>query len=93
MPANEKKEKKTWQPKMFPIDGEIMQETAKLLSDLIQIDTTNPPGNETPAAEFCKKRLEKEGFENLEILESAPGRGSVICRWKGTVPNAKSILF
>jgi acetylornithine deacetylase/succinyl-diaminopimelate desuccinylase-like protein len=57
-------------------------ETIQILSDLIKIDTSNPPGNETRAAEYIKSLLTKEGIES-EVLESAPGRGSVIARLKG----------
>lgn len=88
-----KKKKETFEPKMFPVDGKETREACKHLSDLIQIDTTNPPGNETEAAEFCQKILEKEGFKNIDLIESAPGRGNVICRWKGTDPKAKSLLL
>lgn len=58
-------------------------EIVRLLSDLIQIDTTNPPGNETEAAEYLVRDLTEEGF-NCELFESAPGRGSVITRLKGS---------
>jgi len=61
---------------------EVKDEVTNLLSDLIQINTTNPPGNETKAAKYLAETLEKEGF-NCEFLESAPGRGSVITRIKG----------
>jgi len=93
MGKNKKKEKVKWAPKMFPVDSETIKEATKFLSDLIKIDTTNPPGNETPAAEFCKKVLEEEGFKNIEIIESAPGRGSLVCQWKGSDPNVKSLLL
>ena len=46
---------------------------------LLRIDTTNPPGNERPAAEYIAAVLEKEGIAS-EILESKPGRASVLAR-------------
>ena len=61
---------------------EVKDEVTNLLSDLIQINTTNPPGNETKAAKYLAETLEKEGF-NCEFFEFAPGRGSVITRIKG----------
>jgi acetylornithine deacetylase/succinyl-diaminopimelate desuccinylase-like protein len=61
----------------------IEQEIAKFLSDLIRIDTTNPPGNETTAANFIAEYLAKDGFQS-EIIESSPGRGSIIARLRGT---------
>ena len=38
-----------------------MSEVAKLLQELIRIDTTNPPGNETRAAELLRDYLEDSG--------------------------------
>lgn len=61
---------------------EVEEEVTTLLSDLIKINTTNPPGNETQAAKYLAETLEKEGFK-CEVLESAPGRGNVITRLKG----------
>ena len=62
--------------------SEIESEVTALLSDLIRIDTTNPPGNETKAAKYLAETLERDDFE-CELYESAPGRGSVITRIKG----------
>lgn len=61
----------------------LEQEVAHLLSEYIRIDTTNPPGNELPAANFLAARFWREGME-AEVLESDPGRASVIARWPGT---------
>ena len=85
--------KEEWKPEMFPVESNIIKEACQYLSDLIKIQTINPPGKETPAAEYCKKLLEKEGFQNIEIIESAKERGSIICRWKGTDPSAKKLLL
>ena len=62
---------------------EVEDEVIHLLRDLIRIDTTNPPGNETKAAKYLSENLDKEGFK-CELFESAPERGSVITRLKGT---------
>jgi acetylornithine deacetylase/succinyl-diaminopimelate desuccinylase-like protein len=55
------------------------QETATLLSAYLQIDTRNPPGDETTGAEFLAQWLAVEGITS-EILEYAPGRGSLVAR-------------
>jgi acetylornithine deacetylase/succinyl-diaminopimelate desuccinylase-like protein len=60
----------------------VKQEVTQLLSELIQIDTTNPPGNEIEAATYLSQYLANEGFKT-EIIESSPGRGSVVTRLKG----------
>jgi len=60
----------------------VASEVADLLSKLIKIDTTNPPGNETQAAEFLRNFLLKEDFDPL-LLESSESRGNVIARLSG----------
>jgi acetylornithine deacetylase/succinyl-diaminopimelate desuccinylase-like protein len=71
---------------------EIEQEITNFLSDLIRINTTNPPGNETKAANYIAQYLAKEGFKT-EIIESAPGRGNVITRLKGTGEKPSILLL
>ena len=58
-------------------------EAVKFLGELVKIDTSNPPGNETRAAEYIKNTLAAEGIP-AQIYESAPGRGNVVARLKGT---------
>src|SRR5215472_4645150 len=41
------------------------------LLDLIRLDTTNPPGNETRVAQYLKKILDQEGIP-CELLGSEP---------------------
>lgn len=57
-------------------------ELVRLVRELIRFDTTNPPGNETPCAEFLAELFRRERIEP-ELLESAPGRGNVLARLKG----------
>jgi acetylornithine deacetylase/succinyl-diaminopimelate desuccinylase-like protein len=71
---------------------DVEQEIANLLSDLIQINTANPPGEETQAATYIAKYLDKEGFKT-EIIESAPGRGNLITRLKGTGEKPSLLLL
>ncbi|HEY4674805.1 MAG TPA: M20/M25/M40 family metallo-hydrolase [Candidatus Bathyarchaeia archaeon] len=71
---------------------EIEGEVTRLLSDLIRVNTTNPPGNETEAAKYLAEDLEKEGFE-CELLESASGRGNVITRIRGTREKPRLLLL
>lgn len=58
-------------------------ETQQILADLVRIDTSNPPGNESKAAEHIKALLAKEGIES-QIFESVPGRGTLVARLKGS---------
>jgi acetylornithine deacetylase/succinyl-diaminopimelate desuccinylase-like protein len=55
--------------------------TLKLIQELVRIDTTNPPGNETRAAQFVQNYLGKFGIPS-QIIESAPTRGNLIARLK-----------
>ena len=71
---------------------EIEAEAKSLLSNLIRINTTNPPGNETAAANLLADDLSKEGFE-CEIIESAPSRGNIITRLKGTGEKPSLLLL
>jgi acetylornithine deacetylase/succinyl-diaminopimelate desuccinylase-like protein len=54
-----------------------------LLRRYLQVDTTNPPGNELEAALFYKEVLEREGIP-VEVDEFAPGRANLLATVKGT---------
>jgi acetylornithine deacetylase/succinyl-diaminopimelate desuccinylase-like protein len=71
---------------------EVENEVTRFLSELIRINTTNPPGNETAAAKYVAENLDKDGFE-CELFESAPERGSVITRLKGTGEKPSLLLL
>src|SRR5262249_58615171 len=57
-------------------------ETVELLRRYLQIDTTNPPGNEVAGARFLADVLTREGIES-ETIEAAPGRASLRARLAG----------
>jgi acetylornithine deacetylase/succinyl-diaminopimelate desuccinylase-like protein len=71
---------------------EVEEEVTNFLSDLIRINTTNPPGNETEAAKYLAEHLSREGFK-CELFESAPERGSVITRLKGNGEKTSLLLL
>jgi len=48
----------------------------------LQIDTSNPPGNEKPAARYLGSLLEAEGIE-CEYIETAPNREVLVGRLRG----------
>lgn len=75
-----------------PDQGKAQEETVKFLSDLVKIDTSNPPGNETRAAEYIKGVLAAEGIPS-QIYESAPGRGNLVARLKGNGSKKPLLLF
>lgn len=57
-------------------------EVIRILRDLIRFDTSNPPGNERPAAEYLAAILRSEGIDSV-VVESRPARGNVIARLPG----------
>jgi len=61
---------------------QVKDEAVDILSRYIQVDTTNPPGNEIKGALFLKEILEKEGFD-CTVLESEKGRGNIVTRYNG----------
>ncbi len=67
---------------MAPDWAAVEREVVHHLRNLIRMDTTNPPGNELPAARYLADVLWGEGIE-AEVLESAPGRGNLVARLKG----------
>src|SRR5262249_1133225 len=71
---------------------ELGEETATLLSDLIRVDTTNPPGGETAAANLLARKFRAEGIET-EVVESSPGRGSLHARLPGAGSGRPLILL
>jgi len=63
--------------------GEVENEITKILSNLIRINTTNPPGNELKASVYLHNILSAEGFD-CKIIQSAPERANIITRIDGT---------
>ena len=57
----------------------IAKEAESWLTDLIKINTSNPPGNEQIAAMYIVGILAKEGIK-AELLDLAPGRSAVVAR-------------
>ena len=62
---------------------DLGDDAVKHLQALLRIDTTNPPGNETPAAEYMAELLAAAGLEPTLVGET-PDRKNVIARLKGT---------
>lgn len=69
----------------------IEDEAVAWLQEFIQVDTINPPGNESRAVDFYAKIFEAEGIE-YETAESAPGRGNIWARLEGGSEPALMLL-
>ena len=70
----------------------LEDEAVTLLSRYIQVDTTNPPGDELKAAQFLKAILERDGIE-ARVIESAPGRANIYARLKGNGAKKAIVLM
>jgi len=77
---------------MLRLDERFKEQATDVLRDLIRIDTTNPPGNEVEAARFLARLLEAAGIE-VQVLESAPGRGNLVARLRSPHPSAKPLML
>ena len=69
----------------------IGSEAVGHLKALLRIDTTNPPGNERPAADYIAGVLDREGID-YEIIESEPGRASLVARVAGNGDKGPMLL-
>ncbi len=67
-------------------------DTIALLQSLIRFDTTNPPGNELPMAEFIVSLLRGEGVE-CTLLVPSPNRAAVLARLRGNGRERPIILL
>ncbi len=59
-----------------------MSDAVQLLQRLIRVDTTNPPGNETAAAELLRDYLEAAGVQ-CELHARTPARANLVARIRG----------
>jgi len=59
-----------------------VSEVAALLQELIRLNTTNPPGSETQAAELLRDYLEESGVE-CELYAKVPERANLVARIPG----------
>src|SRR5437868_11911419 len=60
----------------------VRDEVTELLQELIRVDTTNPPGNETAAAELLRDYLEDSGAQ-CELYARVPERANLVARLPG----------
>src|SRR6267142_6488236 len=69
-------------------------EATRLLQEYVRIDTSNPPGDTTRAADFLAAIFEREGIA-FTRYESAPGKSIVYARLKATAspPAGKAIVL
>ena len=61
----------------------VRDEVVSLLQQLLRLDTVNPPGNETIAAELLRAYLEENGVE-CELYARTPDRANLVARIPGS---------
>lgn len=69
----------------------LREEVTDLLQRLIRLDTTNPPGDETAAAELLREYLEPQGVE-CELYARVPERANLVARIPGRADGPR-LLF
>ncbi|HUP31727.1 MAG TPA: M20/M25/M40 family metallo-hydrolase [Gaiellaceae bacterium] len=60
----------------------LRDEAVGLLQQLLRLNTVNPPGNETLAAELLRDYLEANGVE-VELYARSPERANLVARLRG----------
>jgi acetylornithine deacetylase/succinyl-diaminopimelate desuccinylase-like protein len=60
----------------------LRDEATELLQALLRLDTVNPPGNETRAAELLREYLARNGVE-AELYARVPERANLVARIEG----------
>ena len=63
-------------------DVSLRDEAVGLLQQLLRLNTVNPPGNETIAAELLRDYLEANGVE-VELYARSPERANLVARLRG----------
>jgi len=77
-----------------PDTSALSREATGWLTNLIKINTTNPPGNEEEAAKYIAGILAKEGIK-AELLPLMPGRSALVARLNssGFADPSKAVLL
>src|SRR6185436_3572297 len=61
-------------------------------SNLVKIDTTSPPGNETKAVEYLKRLFDREGID-YQVFALEPNRANLVARIKGNGSKKPNIIM
>jgi acetylornithine deacetylase/succinyl-diaminopimelate desuccinylase-like protein len=70
----------------------VEAEAIRTIQSYVRINTSNPPGDVTKAADFLTGLLQREGIP-VTRYESAPGRSILVARLKGTGPAKPLVLL
>jgi acetylornithine deacetylase/succinyl-diaminopimelate desuccinylase-like protein len=70
----------------------LRDEVTGLLQELIRLDTVNPPGNETAAAELLRAYLNENGVA-CELYARTPERANLVARIQGRSDGPRLLLL
>jgi acetylornithine deacetylase/succinyl-diaminopimelate desuccinylase-like protein len=70
----------------------LRDEVASLLQELIRLDTVNPPGNETRAAEYLREYLDANGVA-ARLYAKVPERANLVARIPGRGEGPRLLLL
>ncbi len=77
----------------YPIDwDQVAAEYLDHFTALLRIDTSNPPGNETAAANYLHETLAAEGIEG-RLYALTPGRDNFVARVRGNGSKAPILVM
>src|SRR5215813_13209555 len=77
---------------MTTAESSLRVEVTELLQELIRLDTVNPPGNETKAAELLRDYLGDNGVES-ELYARTPERANLVARIPGSGDGPSLLLL
>ena len=67
----------------YPVSwNQVEKETLEHFQAIVRMNTANPPGNETPVAEYLKQVLEREAI-SARLLAQDPKRANLVARLPG----------
>jgi acetylornithine deacetylase/succinyl-diaminopimelate desuccinylase-like protein len=72
--------------------AKLQAEAVQRTREYLRMNTTNPPGNEAEAMKWFARILQQEGIP-FDTASSAPGRGNVWARLKGTGSQPALVLL
>jgi len=70
----------------------VGEESIGYLVDMVQIESVNPPGNETEVAQYLGEVLEAEGIE-YETYALDPDRANLVTRYEGNGTKAPILIM
>src|SRR6201998_4327909 len=68
------------------------ERTRQYLADLVRLDTSNPPGNETLVANYLKQVADSHGIA-CDLLGNDPTRLSFVARLRGSGEGGSPLLL